>query len=47
MASKAFEMSTATMAVRVGSFFSLKPLAAEVTIGRRAVVVERKGLKPC
>lgn len=46
-ASKALEMSTATAPVRVGGFFSLKPLATFVARGRRAEVVERKGLKPC
>jgi hypothetical protein len=40
-------MSTATAPVRMGSFFSLKLLAAAVKIGRRAVAVVQKGLKPC
>jgi hypothetical protein len=46
-ASKAFEMSPATMAVWVGGFVSLKLLTAAMTTGRRAEVVDRKGRKPC
>jgi hypothetical protein len=41
----ALKMLSCTKPVRVGGFFSLKPFAATVTIGSRAVVVERKGLK--
>ena len=46
-ASKALLILIATVAVRKGGFFSLKPWAMRVTVGRSAVVVECFGQKPC
>jgi hypothetical protein len=47
MVSKAFEISTATATVLVAGFLQLKPSEALATRGRRAVVVDRPGRKPC
>ena len=45
--SNALDKSKATTAVRVGGLFWLKPIMAWLMMGRRAVVVDLKGAKPC
>jgi hypothetical protein len=45
--SKALERFKATTAIWTGGLFWLNPMMAWLTMGRRAVVVDLKGVKPC
>ena len=45
--SKAFDMSSAVMIVRLGGFFVLKPVAIVLLMPWSAVSVECPCLKPC